>query len=594
MSEQNNTDMAQHFYRASAADFMKIPGSPVAYWASNAVLKLFERGNLGDFAYTRLGMATADNNRFIRLWHEVSFSRVCLDAETRAEASESKKRWFPYQKGGDYRKWYGNNEYLVNWESDGLEIQNFKDETTGRVRSHNYNLDFIFSRGVTWNALSSGKTAARITENALFDNAGSSLFVKGMVNEETILGLINSKIMLEVFPLVSPTLNYQPGDLSKLPAFFPSTLQQKAQSTITKVIAATRKDWDSYETSWGFRALPIVDYVQSNLPDTYKMLRNSWRDTVKNIKLLEEENNRILLEEYGLIDELSLDVPLKEITVTCNPYYRFDGNLGNEELEERLRCDTLLELLSYSIGCMMGRYSLDKPGLILASQSETIQDYIAQIPSPQFMPDDDAILPLTDEEWFADDVTNRFREFVKVVWGEETLQENLDFVAESLCLHAIKPKKSETAMDTIRRYLSMQFFKDHMKTYKKRPIYWLFSSGKQKAFECLVYLHRYNEGILSRMRTEYVTPLMGKYESQINHIEEQQQSATTAEKNKLAKALKGYQAKLNELREFDNKLKHYADRRIQLDLDDGVKVNYGKFGDLLANVKDITGKKPTD
>src|SRR5690554_3042044 len=241
---------------------------------------------------------------------------------------------------------------------------------------------------------------------------------------------------------------------------------------------------------------------------------------------------------------------------------------------------------------MMGRYSIDKPGLILASQGETIQDYLAQIPSPKFMPDDDAILPLTDQEWFADDVTNRFREFVKVVWGEETLQENLDFVAESLCLHAIKPKKGETAMETIRRYLSTQFYKDHMKTYKKRPIYWLFSSGKQKAFECLVYLHRYNEGTLSRMRTEYVTPLMGKYESQIRHIEEQQTSASAAEKTKLGKELKDYQSKLNELHEFDSKLKHYADMRISLDLDDGVKVNYGKFGDLLANVKDITGEKP--
>ena len=240
----------------------------------------------------------------------------------------------------------------------------------------------------------------------------------------------------------------------------------------------------------------------------------------------------------------------------------------------------------------MGRYSIDKPGLILASQGETIQDYLAQIPSPKFMPDDDAILPLTAQEWFADDVTNRFREFVKVVWGDETLQENLDFVAESLCLHAIKPKKGETSMETIRRYLSTQFYKDHMKTYKKRPIYWLFSSGKQKAFECLVYLHRYNEGTLSRMRTEYVTPLMGKYESQIRHIEEQQTSATAAEKTKLDKELKDYQSKLNELREFDSKLKHYADMRISLDLDDGVKVNYGKFGDLLANVKDITGEKP--
>jgi type II restriction/modification system DNA methylase subunit YeeA len=241
----------------------------------------------------------------------------------------------------------------------------------------------------------------------------------------------------------------------------------------------------------------------------------------------------------------------------------------------------------------MGRYSIDKQGLILASQGETLQDYLSQIPSPRFMPDDDAILPLTDQEWFADDATNRFREFVRVVWGDEHLQENLDFVAESLCLHAIKAKRGESALDTIRRYLNIQFYKDHMRTYKKRPIYWLFSSGKHKAFECLVYLHRYNEGTLARMRTEYVIPLTAKLTAYADKLEQDKAaSVSAAETKRLEKEITTLHKQQAELAEFDEKLRHYADQRIALDLDDGVKVNYGKFGDLLAEVKAVTGEKP--
>ena len=259
-----------------------------------------------------------------------------------------------------------------------------------------------------------------------------------------------------------------------------------------------------------------------------------------------------------------------------------------------MQSDTLAELISYAIGCMMGRYSLDQEGLAYAHAGNEGFDELVQEGAYQtFLADEDGIIPLTDQEWFKDDATNRFREFVQVVWGDDHLQENLDFVAESLCLNAIKPKKSESALETIRRYLSTQFYKDHLKTYKKRPIYWLFSSGKQKAFECLVYLHRYNEGTLSRMRTEYVTPLLGKYDAYAEQLEKQIETAdSTSEANRFKKELDALIKKQVELREFDDKLKHYADMRISLDLDDGVKVNYGKFGDLLADVKAITGSAP--
>jgi type II restriction/modification system DNA methylase subunit YeeA len=307
---------------------------------------------------------------------------------------------------------------------------------------------------------------------------------------------------------------------------------------------------------------------------------------------LEVENNRIFIEAYRLQGEVFPDVPLKEVTLTCNPHYRYGGNRSEEELETLLQSDTLKELVSYAIGCMMGRYSLDKPGLILASQGETVRDYLAKIPNPSFTPDENAIIPLTDQEWFSDDATNRFRDFVRTVWGEEHLQENLNFVAESLCLHAIKPNKGEAALDTIRRYMSAQFFKDHLRTYKKRPIYWLFSSGKQKAFECLVYLHRYNESTLAEMRTDYVIPLTTKLASYVEKLERDKEgSASAAEAKRIEKDLSKLYKQQAELNTFDEKLRHYADQRISLDLDDGVKVNYGKFGDLLAEVKQVTGDK---
>lgn len=317
---------------------------------------------------------------------------------------------------------------------------------------------------------------------------------------------------------------------------------------------------------------------------------------IQRLKQLEENNNFTFIEAYGFQDELNSKVPIEQITLTINPRYRY-GNTGtDEELAQRFQSDTLAEFISYSIGCMMGRYSLDREGLIYAhANNQGFTDLVNEGTYKSFPADEDGIIPLTDQDWFKDDTTNRFREFVRTVWDENHLQENLDFVAESLCLYAIKPKKSESSLETIRRYLSTQFYKDHLKTYKKRPIYWLFSSSKQKAFECLVYLHRYNEGTLARMRTEYITPLLGKYDAFSEQLKKQEEDATTtAETNRYKKQQTALQKKQTELREFDDKLKHYADRRISLDLDDGVKVNYGKFGDLLAEVKAVTGNKPED
>lgn len=353
----------------------------------------------------------------------------------------------------------------------------------------------------------------------------------------------------------------------------------------------SKKDWDSFETSWDFAENPLLVAKR----DSVKLAFAAWQAgnaaAVTEMQRLEEENNRLFIDAYGLQDELTPDVPLEQITLTVNPRYRYGGNASDAELSLRFQSDTCAELISYAIGCMMGRYRVDRAGLVYAHAGNVDFTNIYG-DHGAFPPDADGILPLTDQEWFADDATNRFREFVRVVWGETRVQENLDFVAQSLTQYALKPKRDESSLDTIRRYLATQFYKDHLRTYKKRPIYWLFSSGKHKAFECLVYLHRYHEGTLARMRTEYVTPLLGKYSHYAAQLEQQADAAdSTTDKNRLKKELADLEKRRAELRAFDDQLKHYADRRIRLDLDDGVKVNYGKFGELLAEVKAVTGGK---
>ena len=315
---------------------------------------------------------------------------------------------------------------------------------------------------------------------------------------------------------------------------------------------------------------------------------NAWiaknRDTIAGMKQLEEENNRLFIDAYRLADELTPDVPIEQITLTVNPAYRYGGKLTEEEQWNRFRQDTMAELVSYAIGCILGRYSLDAPGLIYAGSGNVGFD-----PSnyTTFPADPDGIVPLTDDEWFDDDVCHRLIEFMSVAWDKAHLEDNLAFLADNL-----SPKKNESSRETLRRYLCDSFFKNHLQTYKKRPIYWLFSSGKQKAFQCLVYLHRYNEGTLARMRTEYVIPLQGMMASRVRRLEgDIAAAASTAHRRRLEKARATLVKQQSELREFDEKLRHYADQRISLDLDDGVKVNYGRFGDLLAEVKAITGSK---
>ena len=576
--------------RVAQNEFKKIPGSPVAYWVSERMRQVFEEGTLlGKLVDVRQGLATADNDQFLRRWHEVGHGKCSYGSESRDAAAQSGKKWFPYNKGGEFRKWYGNQDYLVDWEHDGRAIRAFGTENGGRARSVLRNTEFYFLPSVTWSFVSSSYFGVRYSDaGAVFDVGGSSAFPSER-DHLWVTGFLCSKQVYEFMRVMNPTLNFQVGNVAALPVL--SDPVHNHQSAIEKVVKLlilhTRIDWDAYERSRDFESLPIL-MASSDTTPTLESSYTAWttlnRETIAEMKRLEEENNRLFIDAYGLKDELTPDVPIEQITLTVNPAYRYGGNLTEEEQWDRFRPDTMKELISYAIGCMMGRYSLDVPGLIYAHSGGADFD-----PSryTRFLADPDGIVPLTDGEWFDDDAAHRLIEFISVVWDKGHLEDNLTFLTDN-----VQRGKNESSRETLRRYLCDSFFKDHLQTYKKRPIYWLFSSGRNKAFQCLVYLHRYNEGTLARMRTEYVIPLQGMMASRVRQLERDiAAAASTAHRNRLEKERATLVKQQSELREFDEKLRHYADQRIGLDLDDGVKVNYGKFGDLLAEVKAVTGAK---
>lgn len=588
MSQQQNNDMQQHFYRASAADFGKIPGSPVAYWLPSKAVNAFLSKRLDQVGKTRRGLQTGSKDRFIRYWYECDFKSSEMTYLARDEAIRSKAKWFMFNNGGDRRKWYGNLDLVVNWCDNGCEIKSFD----GSIIPSE---DLYFKRALCWPRITSGEITFRLHPQGIVPGDLSPCYYSDKTISE--LGYLNSKCFNYFLKAINPTVTSPVGDVAKVPVpKFDDKIERGIEISVNQLIEPHKNDWNSYETSWDFKNLPLLNSNNQKLTiDTsYQKLRKNWHETTLEMQRLEEENNRLFIEAYGLQDELTPEVPLSEITLTCNPHYRYGGNLTDDEREARLQSDTICELISYAIGCMMGRYSLDREGLVYAhAGNEGFKALVEEGAYATFAADEDGILPLSAESWFADDVAARFEAFVRTVWGAEQFEENLQFIADSLCLSAIKPVKKggETSRETLRRYLTTQFYKDHLKTYKKRPIYWLFSSGKEKAFECLVYLHRYNEATLPRMRTEYVTPLLGQIASRIERKRMEQAEASTSDAKRISKEIDSLTKQLAELRAFDDQLKHHADMRISLDLDDGVKVNYGKFGTLLSDVKAISGDK---
>ena len=554
----------QHRFSAIAQDdFKKIPGSPLAYWVSEKVISSFvESKSIDQFSTFKQGMATSDNERFLRLWHEVDFSTAELNCQNSDDLHRSMQKWFPYNKGGSYRKWYGNNEFFVNWQSDGEEMKAFTatlpQGTWVRLKSREY----YCLPNITYSGLSSGDFGCRLSEPGfLFDTKGSCIFAESQDQLFELSALLNSKVCQLFLNILCPTLDYSMVGVKKLPTLIVKETVEAAR--IAQSVA--KSDWDSSEISWGFSVMDLCLRDHGRLEAAWNSWSAKCESNLANLKSIEEENNRIFINAYGLQDELSPEVPESQIT------------LARADREKDCQ-----RLISYAIGCMMGRYSLDEPGLIYAHAGNVGFDASRYI---QFPADADGIVPITDEIWFADDACNRIREFLRAVWGLETLEENMAWLAESL-----GTKASETPDETIRRYIADKFFKDHLQTYKKRPIYWLFSSGKQGAFQALVYLHRYHEGTLARMRAEYVVPLTGKIQSRIEMLfKDAAAASSTAARNKLAKEIDKLKKKHAELLAYDEQLRHYADMRITLDLDDGVKVTYGKFGDLLDSVKVVTG-----
>lgn len=572
------------FDSTAQGDFKKIPGSPVAYWVSDRLRHVFPRGKpLRKIAEALRGVETGNNENFLRQWQEVDRRRF----GTNLRASSSDYTWYPYNKGGGFKKWFGNRWLVINWHENGKDIKGQPYPKEGRLPWRAANEEFYFKDGLTWGGLTTGTVTFRTCEyGAIFDSNKGSMMFPQEVDRPVVLGFLNTVLVSRLLNILNPTLSTQKDDVGNLPFIRPEISGEREITKNTlKCVDIAKADEYSYEGSWDFQILPVLTaspYTATSLESSYFSWVTRNQAAIAEMKRLEEENNRLFIDAYGLADELSPEVPIEQITLTVNPAYRYGCNLTEGEQWARFRQDTMQELISYAIGCMMGRYSLDEPGLIYAHACNVGFDATRY---QTFPADADGIVPITDEFWFEDDAANRVREFLRAVWGADTLDENMAWLAESL-----GTKAGETPDKTIRRYLSDKFFKDHLQTYKKRPIYWLFSSGKQGAFQTLVYLHRYHEGTLARLRAEYVVPLTGKMQARIEMLEKDATAApSTAARNKLSKQIEKLRKKHVELLAYDEKLRHYADMRISLDLDDGVKVNYGKFGDLLAEVKAVTG-----
>jgi len=569
-----------YFFRASASDFKKIPDCPIAYWVNLHLRNSFEKFlPLSQYAETRIGLITGDNDCYIRYWHEVNLSTIGF-GHSREEAALSKLKWFPQSKGGDFRRWYGNNQSLIKWENDGYELQNRKHSSGKRILAHNFNLDKIFLSGITWTKISSGTFGARLqSKGFLFNDASANAFPTKQEFHYPLLAFMCSKLPIEILKAMNPTLNFLPGNVSNLPISRDIFESNEIMSNAKLAVSIAMSDWNAYETSWDFTSLPLLhsDFRQPTLKETYQKLRLHWLNMTMKMQQLEEENNRIFIEAYGLQDELEADVPLKEITLTCNPHYRYGGDKNEEELEALLLADTMKEFISYAVGCMFGRYSLDKEGLILANQGETLADYLNHVPEPTFMPDDDNVIPVLDGEWFTDDVTERFRRLVKVIFGEEHYQDNLAFIEQSIG-------------KDIRKYFLKDFYADHVKRYKKRPIYWMFSSPRG-SFNALIYMHRYQPTTVSVVLNGYLREFRTKLIARKEHLEQVSISASVSQRDKTnaLKEIEKLKKMIDELEVWERDVLYpLAAEQISIDLDDGVKANYPKFGTALKKVTGLS------
>lgn len=549
-----------------------LPGTPIAYWVGKKVIDAFSNlEKVRSLESFKRGIATGDNGKFLRYWHEVSVK------STSFFDTISNKKWFKYNKGGEFRKWYGNLEYVVNWENDGFEILNFKD-VNGKLRSRPQNVVYNFYPVLTYSSVTSGKLSLRIFDEGLInDQAGNFLPMRDFHILRFLGGFMNSKPASSFLNILNPTLNILVENLNNLP--IANLNSEKCEKIVQALCEVAKLDWNSYEIAWGFTSFQLLnsEYRQPTLKVTYNQLREHWQEITLDMQRFEEENNRIFIDAYGLQDELTPEVPLKEITLTCNPHYRYNSNKSEEELESLLLADTMKEFISYAVGCMFGRYALDKPGLILANQGETIEDYFKQIPDPTFPADDDNVIPILDGDWFIDDITERFRAFLRVTFGEERYEENLAFIENAIGKE-------------IRKFFLKDFYTDHVKRYKKRPIYWMFSSPRG-SFNALIYMHRYGPDTVSIILNDYLRDFKSKLSARKDHLEQISISASAGqgEKTKAIKKIEKLKKMIDEIEDWERDVLYpLASRRIEIDLDDGVKVDYNKFGKALKKVPGLS------
>lgn len=532
--------------------FSKIPGSPIAYWASEELLRSFETGTRMDqLVDAKQGLATADNNRFLRYWWEIEYNNIKFDAQLIEESVISGKKWFPYNKGGAFRRWYGNYDYVVNWENDGDEIRHFADEK-GKIRSRPQNTDFYFKEALTWSDITSGPFSLRYRESgSIHDVKGMSAFTNDRDNMKYLLGLMNSPIANHVFKMLNPTISLQIGNFQSFPVI--DTIEDKAEliNIVDEAINISKKDWDVDETSWNFSQTPWVMSEKTYLEKSQTTYERFIILARKRLIEIEERLNQEFIEVYNLQAELPVAVNEEYITLK---------NLNRER--------DIKSFISYAVGVMFGRYSLDEEGLIYAGGEWDSSKYRT------FIPDQDNLLIISDDKYFNDsslDIVNRFIEFVDVVYSPETLEENLAFIAEAL-------GGKGDSRHVIRNYFVKHFYKDHLQVYSKRPIYWQFDSGKQNGFKALMYLHRYDQDTLGKVRTDYLHELQKAYDSRLE-LRKQQIEASELPKEKVVwqKEIEKLEKQRKEARDYDEKLGHLALKRIFLDLDDGVIVNYDKL-----------------
>jgi type II restriction/modification system DNA methylase subunit YeeA len=561
------------FYKACAEDFRKIPGAPISFWTSPAIRNSFSTHSLlGEISAARQGLATTDNGQFCRFWHELEHKTIGFGFEDRAVAQVSSLRWFPFDKGGGFRKWYGNNLDVVNWQNDGDEI---KANICRKYPYLNGNPDFVaknpgfyFKPGITWGAITSSMLSVRWDDAGFIpSNAGMKIYHSDPSLLKALLGVLNSVVTRQIVSSLSETLNFDQGVIARIP--FPSTHKHDV-SVVDLAIELARTDWDNFETSWDFRDQPLL---RPRLKEA--TLEASWRNweaqsnaAIHRMQELETENNRLFIEAYGLEGELQPEVPEDQIT------------LARAEVGKDMR-----DFISYAVGCMFGRYALEEPGLILANQGETLEDYLKRVPAPSFPADEDDVIPVLDGEWFTDDIVERFKQFLRVTFGNQSYAENLRFIEAALGTES-KPK-------SLRDYFVKDFYNDHIKRYKKRPIYWMFTSPKG-SFNALIYMHRYRPDTVSVVLNNYLREFRTKLVAHKAHLEAVSISAGSshADKTKALKEIEKVSKAIVELEDYERDVLYpLATEKLAIDLDDGVKVNYLKFGSALKKIPGLEAKE---